>query len=104
VKQLMVVVMVSLFIAGCPAKDPVFPTPDVKDTDLCGEAEVNIVKLQCRDRRGDPLWVNRNGEEFEDTCRIVQDQGGVYLNPECIRDATSCAEVLACPTVFVIKD
>lgn len=103
-RHLMAAMIASLFIVGCPAKDPVSPTPDVKDTDLCGEAEATIVKLQCRDRRGDPMWVNRNGEEFEDTCRIVQDQGGVFLNPECIQNAKSCAEVSACPTIYIVKE
>lgn len=103
-RHLVAAMIVSLFIVGCPVRDPVSPTPDVKDTDLCGEAEANIIRLKCLDRRGDPLWVNRKGEEFEDTCRIAQEQGGVFLNPDCIRNATTCAEVVACPTIYVVKE
>ena len=74
------------------------PTPPaVSDTDHCESAEERLEALQCRDRRGDPLWVNRRGERFRDTCRIIQEQGGVFLDPQCIAGAQTCEEANACP-------
>lgn len=43
------------------------------------------------------MWVNRNGERFAVTCRTSYEQGGVFLNPQCIAEARSCTEANACP-------
>jgi len=98
-KWLPMAMIIALAIVGCRITDPISPTPNVKDTDLCGEAEVRIIELQCKDRRGDPMWINRNGEKFEDTCRIAQKEGGIFLNPKCVRGAKTCAEMRNCPAM-----
>lgn len=88
-----------LVLTSCPSTTPtpVGPTPTPRDTDVCGEAGKNIEELKCLDRRGDPMWVNRNGEKFEETCRKLQEEGGIFLDPKCIAAATTCEQVVACP-------
>lgn len=65
--------------------------------DWCAAAEARLEELGCRDPRGDPMWVNRRGERFRDTCRVAQDQGGIFLDPQCIAHAQRCEEANACP-------
>ncbi len=43
------------------------------------------------------MWVNKHGEKFEDTCRTLQEEGGVFINPKCITLSKTCKEVKACP-------
>lgn len=69
----------------------------MEDTDFCDEAEAKLEELGCRDRRGDPMWVNRNGERFAATCQTIQDEGGVFLDPKCIANAKTCEEAMSCP-------
>jgi len=83
-------------VAGCSGAP--IPIPDVTDTDLCGEAEVNLERMQCKDRAGDPMWVNRRGERFRDICTKAQEEGGIFLNPRCIMEAKTCEEAKACPS------
>lgn len=91
-----------LFVVACsaskPAEVPVSPVPKpVPDSDFCAAAERQLEKLECRDPRGDPMWVNRSGERFADTCRKIQDEGGIFLDPRCIASAKTCQEANACP-------
>lgn len=79
-----------------PAHDPV----PVVDTDWCEAADANIEKLQCLDRAGDPMWVNKHGERFVQTCQRNQDEGRVFLNPRCVATAASCDIVKKCPASF----
>ncbi len=94
-----VMVMVIGGIGACkPTAAPETPTPPpVSDTDSCEQAERRLEELACLDRRGDPMWVNRNGERFADTCRTAQSEGGIFFNPRCVAAAQSCEEALACP-------
>ncbi len=89
--------LMALLLVGCPT--PPDPTPPVVDTDLCGEAGKNLEELQCRDREGNPMWVNLGDERelFVDTCKIAQEAGGIFLNPKCISEASSCEEAKKCP-------
>ncbi len=99
-KSAILLVLATLFLAGCPVtQDPVkpLPVPEVVDTDLCGEAEKNVKKLQCKNRDGTPMWVNKLGETFAETCRIAQDEGGIFLNPRCVSVAPTCKEINQCP-------
>jgi len=73
------------------------PTPTPTDTGHCLQAEQKLKRLQCKDRAGDPMWVNRHGERFRDTCKTAQEEGGIFLNPKCIANARSCTEVNQCP-------
>jgi hypothetical protein len=88
--------LAALLLLGCsstPKPSPATPP----DGDWCAAAEARLEKLDCRDPRGDPMWVNRRGERFADTCRTAYEQGGVFLNPQCIAEAASCQEANACP-------
>lgn len=91
--------LIVLALAGCPPPppEPKGPTPIPKDTDVCGDAGANLEELQCLDRNGDPMWVNKQGEKFEETCRRLQEEGGIFINPVCVRDAKTCREAKACP-------
>ncbi|WP_141699173.1 hypothetical protein [Candidatus Thiosymbion oneisti] len=73
------------------------PTPTPTDTDYCLKAEQNLKRMQCKDRAGDPMWVNRRGERFRDTCKTAQREGRIFLNPKCIANAKSCTEANRCP-------
>lgn len=91
--------MLALLLGACcsvpPEAGPITPPP-VRDTDWCREAELRLEALECRDPRGDPMWVNRRGERFAVTCRVAHQEGGVSLNPRCIAQVKSCSEVDAC--------
>lgn len=90
-------VIVALATAcSSPAAGPESPYP-APDTDWCDAAEKRLEALDCRDPRGDPMWVNRSGERFGDTCRMIQEQGAVPLNPRCIASADTCEEAETCP-------
>jgi len=73
------------------------PTPTPTDTDYCLPAEQNLERLQCRDRAGNPMWVNRHGERFRDTCETAQREGRIFFNPKCIANAKHCTEANRCP-------
>lgn len=93
-------IVLSLALIGCPPPtDPHHPgpTPDVEDTDMCDAAEKQLEELECKDRRGDPMWVNKKGERFGDTCRIAQTEGTIFLNPKCVANAPTCDEAKVCP-------
>ena len=85
-----------LLLSGCPSSPRPSPEKPVEG-DSCAAAEARLEKLDCRDPRGDPMWVNRRGERFAETCRTAYEQGGVFLDPECIAEAASCQEANACP-------
>ena len=90
-------IVLALALAGCPKTYHPGPTPDVRDTDQCEAAEEKLEELECKDRRGDPMWVNRKGEPFQETCRIAQEEGTIFLNPKCIANAKTCEEANDCP-------
>lgn len=93
-------IVLALVITGCPPVPELHhpgPTPDVVDTDECEAAEKRLEELECKDRRGDPMWVNKRGERFQETCRIAQDEGTIFLNPKCIANAKTCEEANTCP-------
>lgn len=90
-------VLAMLLLVGCSSRpDPAQPEPPANG-DWCASAEARLESLDCRDPRGEPMWVNRNGERFAVTCRTAYEGGGVFLNPQCIAEADSCAEANACP-------
>jgi hypothetical protein len=92
-------VVVALALAGCPEPVVPKPAPIPEDTDWCGAAEQRLEELQCKDMRGDPMWVNKNGERFKQTCETAQEEGRVALNPRCIAEAPSCEEAKRCPAI-----
>lgn len=86
-----------LILTGCPEPVVPNPTPPPADTDKCDVAEANIEALECRDSEGDPMWINRNGERFGDTCRMAQEEGLIFLNPSCVAEAPTCDAINECP-------
>lgn len=82
---------------ACPTTYEPKPAPIPEDTDVCPAAEKNLEKLQCLDRAGDPMWVNKVGERFTETCRKAQEEGRIFMNPACISSALSCEKINACP-------
>lgn len=90
--------VVALALAACSGPAPGSETPEPPpDTDWCEAAEKRLETLECRDPRGDPMWVNRDGERFAATCRMIQEQGAVPINPRCIAQAETCEEADTCP-------
>jgi hypothetical protein len=83
-----------LILSGCPKNGP---TPEPRDTDWCTAAEQNLEKLQCLDRAGDPMWVNKKGERFAQMCETAQEEGEIFLNPKCVAGAVDCDTANQCP-------
>jgi hypothetical protein len=93
-----VVVVGALLLLGCPPEPHVpDPTPVPEDTEHCGAAERRLEELDCKDREGNPMWVNKRGERFGETCRIAQEEARIFVNPKCIGAAKTCDEANACP-------
>jgi len=88
-----------LALPGCPAPVEPKPAPIPKDTDMCLAAEQGLERMQCLDRAGDPMWVNRNGERFRQICENAQLEGRVFLNPRCVADAATCDAAKKCPVI-----
>lgn len=91
------ILLAALVLVGCPKTYEPKPAPVPKDTDKCLAAEQNLEKLQCKDRAGDPMWVNKLGERFAETCRKAQEEGRIFVNPACIETAVSCEKANQCP-------
>jgi hypothetical protein len=88
----------ALFLSGCyTGTHDVVPVPPPTDTSKCGAAGANLEKMQCRDSRGDPMWVNKAGEPFKKTCEIAQEEGRVSVAPTCVSAAKTCEEANSCP-------
>ena len=96
-KKLLILLLPVLLTACPPPAEPQGPTPVVRDTDACDDAEINLKELECKDRNGDPMWINKKGEPFAETCRIAQDEGRIFLDPKCIAAAKTCEEAKSCP-------
>jgi hypothetical protein len=90
-------VLAMLLLVGCSSRPAPVPPQPPADGDWCAAAEARLESLDCRDPRGEPMWVNRSGERFAVTCRTTYEQGSVFLNPQCIAEARSCKEANACP-------
>lgn len=84
-----------LILTGCPA--PPKPPPEPKDTDWCKAAEQTLERLQCKDSHDNPMWVNKRGERFQETCEQAQIEGLIFLNPKCVAEAKTCEGANECP-------
>lgn len=89
--------LLCLILVSCSSSPTPAPVP--KDTDWCDRAEKNLERLECKDLRGDPMWVNKNGEKFGQTCEEAQVDGRIFLNPQCIAKSIDCEETKLCPTM-----
>lgn len=92
-----VVLLFVLALASCGPHYYPAPAPVPVDTDKCQAAESNLQKLQCRDRAGDPMWVNKLGERFAVTCQKAQTDGRIFVNPACVASAKDCTTANQCP-------
>lgn len=97
IKKLALLAFVALTACeGCPPSqtttDPVQPrpTPVPTDTEYCDLAEVHLIMLHCSE--GNPTT---RGKRFADVCRELQ-AAGIAVNPKCLANVTSCAEVDVC--------
>lgn len=96
-RHLILALAAAALLSGCPTPVTPKPAPVPKDTDKCLAAEQNLQKLQCKDRAGDPMWVNKVGEPFSETCRKAQEEGRIFLNPACVAGAQTCEAANKCP-------
>lgn len=94
-----ILAFLALGLVACPGPVTPKPAPIPQDTNKCADAEKTLERLQCKDLRGDPMWVNRKGERFQKTCETAQEDGRIFLNPKCISDAPTCEEAKQCPTI-----
>lgn len=92
-------IILGLTLLGCGGTVEPKPAPVPLDTGWCESAEKKLEELQCEDRAGNPMWVNKLGEHFQKTCEIAQQDGRIFLNPQCVAKATSCEEAKQCPTI-----
>ena len=78
--------------APAPAADAT-PTPLI---DACGAAEVNLLKLGCKDGRGYVIGSpNLHGVPWAQICRDNKAHG-VDMKPACIALAKDCTGVMSC--------
>jgi hypothetical protein len=95
-KRLAAVMLVALVACdACPPSpppDPVRPTPTPvpTDTEYCDLAENHLTELNCVE--GQPT---KKGVHFGAVCRELQSRG-VFINPKCLTEIKSCAEVDVC--------
>lgn len=80
---------------GGLADAPPAPSADATTLDDCARAEATLVRLGCKDSRGQALAVTKGGKPFADVCRTSAG-AGVDVHPACIAVATSCSKALAC--------
>lgn len=90
-------VLVAILFVSCAQTYEPKPAPIPRDTDWCLEAELNLELMECKDRAGDPMWVNKLGERFEKTCKTAQQEGRIFINPKCISESDSCEKAKICP-------
>lgn len=88
--------LVLVGLTACSGSGPQ-PVPPPVDTNMCAAAGQNLQKLQCRDPKGNPLWVNLDGVSFEQTCTIDQQEGRVSVSPTCVAKSSTCPEAEQCP-------
>jgi len=75
-----------------PVPGDAAPSP----SDACGRAEQNLLKLQCKDQRGDVIGApNLHGVPWAQICRDNK-ANGVDMKPECLMLKTNCAGVEQC--------
>lgn len=91
------IVLAGLLLMGCPRPHEPKRAPIPEDTNWCSAAESFLKSNDCRDRAGDPMWVNKNGERFKQTCETAQRDGLIFLNPRCIAEAENCKAAKSCP-------
>ena len=91
--------VVALLISGCPPPVVPNPPPTPVDTDMCEAAEQNLERLSCKDSHGNPMWVNKRGERFQETCRMAQEEALIFLDPRCVSESTTCTGANSCPTL-----
>lgn len=94
--------LLGLLATGCPRPldqpyTPEDPAPVPEDTNWCDEAGERVEELECLDRAGEPMWINKHGETFAQICVVVQEEGRIGLDPQCIAKAVSCEELKRCP-------
>lgn len=90
------VILPLIFVLGCGAGIPT-PNPEPTDTDACPAAEQRLHEMNCRDRQGNPMWVNLDGVPFTKTCQDDQQEGRVALTPSCVVKSKTCEEAKQCP-------
>lgn len=93
-RKLLSLLILTFCFTGCPIQDPITParpTPIVKDTDACDDAEINLKALKCIP----PGPFTTKGKSFTEVCEETQN-AGVFFNPKCLAAATSCAEIDVC--------
>lgn len=92
-------VFLCLFLVACqngcpiqPTPDPVqpHPTPVPTGSEFCDLAEKRLQDLQCAE--GNPT---KKGERFGDVCRELQSKG-IAIDPKCLSEIKTCADVDVC--------
>ncbi len=87
--------LVALLAVGCG--DGLVPIAPPTDSGSCGAAGTQLEKLQCKDREGNPMWKNLDGEPFSKTCEKAEEEGNAFLEPGCVAAASTCEEAIKCP-------
>jgi len=90
-----------IFIVGCPPP-PVapHPTPEVKDTFLCIDADEHLNQMCHLNPTKNEYCCQvgsrtKKGKTYTQFC-IEKHNQGIFLNPGCISQVTSCDQIDAC--------
>lgn len=96
-----VVFFAILINVGCP-RNPVspHPTPVVTDTNMCVEVETHLTQM-CNANPTKNAYCcqvsapTKKGKSYTQFCIEKQNQG-VFLNPKCVSQVTSCDQIDQC--------
>lgn len=85
---------------GCSQPVPPHPTPVVVDTAVCIEADQHLQQLCNADPTKNAYCCEvsaptKKGKSFTQFCIEKQNQG-VFLNPRCLSQVSSCDKIDAC--------
>ena len=73
------------------------PGPYATDDQWCPLAQVNLLKLGCKDPYGRLMGApNADHEEYKDVCKDIETKKATPLNAKCQAHATSCQEINQC--------
>jgi len=88
-------------IFGCP-QNPVapHPTPEVKDTAECPNAQEHLESLCNQDKIKNSYCCKvvaptKKGKNFTQLC-IEEQNKGVFFNPKCLSSINSCDQIDVC--------
>ncbi len=75
-----------------PGPDPIpVPPATCESASACECAGDRLKQLECKSKKGAPLWETPEGVPFAEACRVALEDGR-HWHPECIQNISRCDE------------